>query len=182
MFCAAPLTLLSCGMRSSALVGTHSWAPLNEISLSIDSDLAGAVYAQEDMNSMKTNKKHQHLTKPELQKFKKLLLAESDRLSEGLRRLEEDTLYSAISENTADIANCAEVGTDNFDRETALNIASGETDMLRDVADALRRVNEGSYGVCEGCNQPIMKKRLEVFPAARFCIECQSKIERRGYI
>ena len=122
------------------------------------------------------------MNKKESVKFKKLLETEQVRLSNGLRRLEQDTLYNAVTENTADVANAAEVGTDNFERETMLNIASGETDMLREIADALRRVDDGSYGTCEGCNIPIPRKRLEVFPAARFCVECQSKIERRGYI
>jgi DnaK suppressor protein len=122
------------------------------------------------------------MNKKEAQKFKKLLQSESDRLSAGLRRLEQDNLYNTVTENTADIANAAEVGTDNFEYEVALNIASNETDMLRDINDALRRVDSGSYGVCEGCNVEIPRKRLEVFPAAKFCIECQSKLERRGYI
>lgn len=122
------------------------------------------------------------MNKREALKFKKLLEAESERLSSGLRRLEQDNLYNTVTQNTADIANAAEVGTDNFEYEVALNIASNETDRLRDVNDAMRRIDEGSYGTCEGCNQEIPRKRLEVFPAARFCIECQSKLERRGYI
>ncbi|MBI4556194.1 MAG: TraR/DksA C4-type zinc finger protein [Candidatus Hydrogenedentes bacterium] len=120
------------------------------------------------------------MTKKEAKKFEKLLVAERDRLSEGIRKIEEETLYESTRDNTGDLTSYAEVGTDNFERETALNIATGESNWLRDVNDALRRIEAGSYGMCEGCNKEIPKKRLEVFPAAKFCVECQSKLEKSG--
>lgn len=120
------------------------------------------------------------MNKKEAKKFEKLLITELDRLSSGLRQLEEDTLYEASSGNVGDLTSYAEVGTENFERETALNIASGETQRLREVSEALQRIQGGSYGVCEGCEKEIPRKRLEVFPAARFCVECQSKLERDG--
>jgi DnaK suppressor protein len=120
------------------------------------------------------------MNKREAKKFEKLLVAERERLSKGIQRLEEDTLYQPASENISDLTSLAEVGTDNFERETALNIASGEAAWLREVADALRRIKDGKYGVCEGCGEEIPKKRLEVFPSARYCIGCKSKLERDG--
>lgn len=120
------------------------------------------------------------MTKKEAKKFEKLLLAERDRLSEGIRKIEQETLYESTRENTGDLTSYAEVGTDNFERETALNIASGESAWLREVADALGRIKSGDYGICEGCNSEIPKKRLEVFPAARYCLACQSKLEKSG--
>ena len=120
------------------------------------------------------------MNKREAKKFEKLLLAEQDRLREGIRRIEESTLEDAGQDNATDFTAFAEVGTDNYERETALNIASGETDRLRDIEDALTRIKEGSYGVCEGCEKDIPKKRLEVYPSARYCVECQSKLERDG--
>ncbi|MDZ4860397.1 MAG: TraR/DksA family transcriptional regulator [Candidatus Hydrogenedentes bacterium] len=120
------------------------------------------------------------MNKKDAKKYEKLLLDERDRLSTGIKRLEEETLYQPSTDQTADIASYAEVGTDNFERETALSIASGEAVRLRDVADALERIKEGAFGDCEGCQKPINPKRLEVFPSARYCIECQSKIEKHG--
>ncbi|HRI89498.1 MAG TPA: TraR/DksA family transcriptional regulator [Candidatus Hydrogenedentes bacterium] len=120
------------------------------------------------------------MNKKDAKKYEKLLLEERDRLSAGIKRLEEDTLYQPSTDQTADIASYAEVGTDNFERETALSIASSEVVRLRDVADALERVKSGNYGDCEGCQKPINPKRLEVFPSARYCIECQSKLEKTG--
>ncbi len=120
------------------------------------------------------------MNKREAKKFEKLLLEERNRLVSGIQRLEEETLYQPASDQTADISSYAEVGTDNFERETALSIASGESVWLRDVADALLRIKDGTYGVCGGCEKEIPKKRLEAFPSARYCIECQSKLEKNG--
>ncbi|MCC6489524.1 MAG: TraR/DksA C4-type zinc finger protein [Candidatus Hydrogenedentes bacterium] len=120
------------------------------------------------------------MNKKDAKKFEKLLLAERDRLVSGIQRLEEETLYQPASDQTADISSYAEVGTDNFERETALSIASGESVWLRDVAEALNRIKEGSYGDCAGCAKEIPRKRLEVFPSAKYCVECQSKLEKTG--
>ncbi|MCL4692174.1 MAG: TraR/DksA C4-type zinc finger protein [Candidatus Hydrogenedentes bacterium] len=120
------------------------------------------------------------MNKRDAKKFEKLLYAERDRLVSGIQRLEEETLYQPASDQTADVSSYAEVGTDNFERETALSIASGESALLQDVSDALRRIKDGKYGDCEGCEQEIPRKRLEVFPSARYCIECQTKIEKYG--
>lgn len=120
------------------------------------------------------------MNKRDAKKFEKLLLEERNRLVSGIQRLEEETLYQPASDQTADVSSYAEVGTDNFERETALSIASGESDMLQAVSEALRRIKEGKYGDCEGCGNEIPRKRLEVFPSARYCIECQSKIEKSG--
>jgi len=113
-------------------------------------------------------------------KCEKLLLAELKRLSDGIRKIEESALHESVRETTGDLYSYAETGTDNFERETALNIATGESERLEDVNDALQRITDGTYGVCEGCEEPILKKRLEVFPSARYCIKCQSKLEKEG--
>jgi DnaK suppressor protein len=120
------------------------------------------------------------MNKKESKKFEKLLMSERDRLSTGLQQIQEDTLYESSSGNTGDLTSYAEVGTENFERETALNIASGETQRLREVSEALQRIQGGNYGICEGCEKEIPRKRLEVFPAARYCVECQAKLERDG--
>mgnify|MGYP001065647350 CR=1 FL=1 len=123
------------------------------------------------------------MNKRDLKKFEKLLLEERRRLTDGIRTLEQETLYQPVTDNnTADLTSYAEVGTDNFERETALTLAKGESEWLEEVDDALERIRRGVYGNCEGCKKPIMRKRLEAFPAARYCIECQSKLERDGYL
>ena len=120
------------------------------------------------------------MNKKEAKKFEKLLLNELDRLSTGIRKIEESVLQESVRETTGDLYSYAETGTDNFDRETSLNIATNESERLRDVTDALRRIETGEYGICEGCEEPIPRKRLEVFPSARYCIKCRAKLEKDG--
>ena len=122
------------------------------------------------------------MNKRDAKKFEKLLLAERDHLVASIRGIEQNTLYETVSENGGDFAGFAEAGTDNFERETALHIASGESQWLHDVSDALKRIDAGSYGECEGCSKEINPKRLEAFPSARFCIECQAKREKYGSV
>ena len=72
----------------------------------------------------------------------------------------------------------AELGTETFERErdlTALAILEGE---LEDIDIALRRLDEGRYGVCEECGRPIGDERLAAKPWARLCIEHQAEMER----
>ncbi len=118
------------------------------------------------------------MNKREMEKFRKLLLQEGQHLQKGIRTIGKDTLEGTLSESTGDITSFAEAGTDNNDRETALRVASGESQMLDDVAEALGRIDEGTYGTCIDCGDDIPKMRLEVFPAAKRCVACKEKFEK----
>jgi len=120
------------------------------------------------------------MNKKDAKKFENMLLSERERLSTGIRKIEESALHESVRETTGDLYSYAETGTDNFERETALNIATGESLRLREVADALERIEAGTFGICEGCDEAIPRKRLEAFPAARYCIKCKSKLEKEG--
>lgn len=120
------------------------------------------------------------MNKREMKKFRNLLLEEQDHFSEGIRRVEKDTMEGALHEGGGDLTSFAEAGTDSNERDTALRLASGESERLRDVSDALLRIEGGTYGTCEGCEEEIPRKRLEVFPSARYCVECQAKVEKHG--
>lgn len=119
------------------------------------------------------------MNKKDAKKFEKLLIAERDRLSGSIRNIEDASRYESGRDNSGDLSSYAESGTDNFELETALNIASGESSWLNEVTEALVRIEKGAYGTCEGCEKEIPRKRLEVFPSARFCVICQSEIEKQ---
>ena len=120
------------------------------------------------------------LTKADIQKFQKLLLNERDHLIASINNIEETSRTESGRDNGADLASFAETGTDSFNIETALNIASSESQRLRDVIDALDRIERGTYGICEGSGRLIPMKRLEAFPSARYCIEYQQEIEQEA--
>lgn len=118
------------------------------------------------------------MNKRELKKFEQLLLAERSRLDGSIRNIEETSRHEQGRDSGGDFASYADSGTDNFERETALNIASGESVWLSEVSEALMRVQQGSYGKCEACGEEIPRMRLEVFPSARYCVACQEEVEK----
>lgn len=118
------------------------------------------------------------MNKREREKFKKLLLKERNHLTQGIKTLEADTLQSGERDTTGDLTSFAEAGTDANDRDTALRLASGEAEMLRQVDEALVRIEDGSYGICVDCEKPIPVKRLEVYPSAQRCVQCKSAYEK----
>ncbi len=122
------------------------------------------------------------MTKREMKKYQKLLLDEQGHLSQGIRKIEQNTLENTERESGGDLTSFAETGTDNNERDTALRVASGESDWLHEISDALDRINKATYGNCESCESDIPVKRLEVFPSARYCITCQSKLEKDGVL
>ena len=123
------------------------------------------------------------MNKREMEKFKKLLLVEGKHYNDGIKTIERDAQESVSGEKSGDFSSFAEAGTDNNDRETALRLASGETQLLNDVADALQRIEEGTYGKCIDCENDIPKGRLEVYPAAKRCVSCKEILEKEqdGY-
>ena len=119
------------------------------------------------------------MNKKDLNKFKKLLLTERDRILKGVQNMERDVLYQAVdSSKDTDVTSLAEVGTDAFERETAPTLAGAESERLYEIDQALERIEKGTYGICEGTGEPIARKRLEAFPAARYCIEYQEELEK----
>lgn len=74
----------------------------------------------------------------------------------------------------------ADSGTDNFDRDFALSLLSSDQDAIYEIDEALKRIERGSYGVCELTGKPIPKARLDAIPWARFTVEAQAQLERDG--
>ena len=72
----------------------------------------------------------------------------------------------------------AEIATETFEFEKEVTIQEMLDGQLAEVQDALRKLDEGSYGVCEACGRPIAAARLEAKPSARFCLEDQVRAER----
>ena len=71
-------------------------------------------------------------------------------------------------------------GTDNFDRDLALGMLSSDQEAMFEIEEALRRIEKGTYGVCEFTGKKIPKTRLDVAPWARFTVEAQSQLEKEG--
>jgi DnaK suppressor protein len=116
----------------------------------------------------------------------------SKRLEEERTRLQgiRDDLVREREESTADGGgelssvdqHPGDSGTETFELEKTVSLLEQVEDELQEVEAAFRRVEDGSYGICQVCRRPIGDERIEALPATRFCIEDQAKAERdAGY-
>jgi RNA polymerase-binding transcription factor DksA len=120
------------------------------------------------------------MTKKELQRFRTLIETERQRILERLGMIEDDIQGMAASQsgNQSYSNHMADVGSDVIEQEQAFLHASQGTHYVIALEAALRRVDKGTYGICEECEEKIPPRRLEAFLAARLCIKCQSKAEK----
>jgi RNA polymerase-binding protein DksA len=73
----------------------------------------------------------------------------------------------------------ADMAADTYERELSMNIVSSEQETLYEIDDALKRLDDGSYGVCQQCGQVIAMSRLKAVPYASLCITCQRLKEQK---
>ena len=97
----------------------------------------------------------------------------ADRLRAGAQEASERELSSADQHP-------AELATETIERELDQSVVQHALAELTEIQAALTRLDEGKYGLCEGCGQPISEARLEALPAARYCVEDQAKLGRNG--
>lgn len=125
------------------------------------------------------------LPKEAAAKYKKLLLDLRDHLIDGVNFLASDNLKRSNREASGALIgyslHMADAGTDNFDREFALSLVSNEQDALYEIEEALKRLEGGTYGLCETCEKQIRRERLEAVPFAKMCVLCQSISERTNH-
>ena len=114
----------------------------------------------------------------EWSKYYKNLLELRDRLMNQISGLARE---SAEEMSTYSL-HMADSGTDNFDRDFALSLLSSDQDAVYEIEEALKRIEKGSYGVCELTEKVIPKARLDAIPWARFTVEAQAQLERDGAI
>ena len=104
---------------------------------------------------------------------------ERDRLQSIKASIDEgemDYVQEAINESTQ-AQHQADIGTETLNREVDLSVLGSVEAELSDVEHALKRIDAGTYGVCEACGKPIGEGRLEALPAARFCLDDQHLAE-----
>lgn len=122
------------------------------------------------------------LSKKDLGEFRRLLEDERVRLLEELEAMEEHTpevedqvgmdIGGGYDEDLADVASST------FEREKGLALESSVQQMLAQVEEALARIDEGTYGICQRCGDPIDVARLRVLPFATLCIRCKELEEK----
>jgi len=79
-----------------------------------------------------------------------------------------------------EVGDSIDQATQSLDKEILFELSDNERKILRDIEAALRKMEKGTYGLCEHCKKPIAKKRIKALPSARYCMPCQSGSERSG--
>lgn len=117
---------------------------------------------------------------PFLKQQKQRLMTLRDSILDSMAGVAKDTLRARPegSEASAFGMHQADAGSDAYDKDFALSLLSQEQDALYEIEEALKRIDNGTYGICEMSGKPIPHPRLEALPFARFTVECQADIEK----
>lgn len=110
------------------------------------------------------------MTKTELSKFKKILETRQEELERIVRQRDAITIEKS-ADALDEVQHAAE-------RELAIRNLDRESHLLRAVRSALRRIDEGSFGICLHCEEEISPKRLAAVPWTSLCIQCQEQADR----
>ncbi|UCC22999.1 MAG: TraR/DksA C4-type zinc finger protein [Planctomycetota bacterium] len=129
-----------------------------------------------------TRSKANRLTAADIKHFKEMLLEKRQEILVNVGEMENEALKKSRLDASGDLSSMpihmADLGTDNFEQEFALGLMDSERKLLKEIDDALQRIEKRTYGICEGTGKPIAKARLEAQPWARFCIEYARMLEQ----
>ena len=122
------------------------------------------------------------LKKRELQEFRQLLLAKRALLAGDVANMTDEALRQSRQSGSGELStmpiHMADLGSDNFEQELTLGLIENEHVLLREIDEALHRIEEGTYGICLGTGKPISKGRLKAKPWAKHCIDYARRLER----
>src|SRR4029078_12731046 len=107
----------------------------------------------------------------DLEHYRDLLLAKRRELVGDISQMEREALRSSGSIMLTSLPiHLADMGTDNYEQEFTLGLVKKDRNLLREINSALAKIQNGTYGICEGTGKPIHKPRLEAQPRAPYSI------------
>ena len=130
-----------------------------------------------------TRRKKRGLVNADAKHFKELLMEKRREILRNVTEFEDEALRKSRLDASGDLSSMpihmADLGTDNYEQEFALGLMDSERKLLREIDNALGRLENKTYGICEATSKPISKARLEAQPWARFCVEYARMLEQR---
>jgi len=121
------------------------------------------------------------LNAKERKEFRDLLLRRRAIIAGDVNHMADNALKKSAAGASGELSvvpyHMADVGTENFEHEFLLGLIENEEEELRQIDEALQRIADGTYGICE-CGRAIPKTRLRALPYAKYCIECQRNSEK----
>jgi len=129
-----------------------------------------------------TRVKKRSLTSADLKHFKQILLEKRREILKNVNEIEDEALKKSRMDASGDLSSMpihmADIGTDNYEQEFALGLMDSERKLLREIDEALGRIENQTYGICEGTGKLIPKARLEAQPWAKYCVEYARMLEQ----
>jgi RNA polymerase-binding transcription factor len=115
----------------------------------------------------------------ETDRFREALLEEKQRVEAAIQNLQEENSGNLAEEAGEETAHdLADTATETYDRELDYTLEENSEHVLEEIEAALKRIEEGTYGVCTNCGKQIAEERLEALPWATLCIDCARNRER----
>jgi DnaK suppressor protein len=122
-----------------------------------------------------------HLSAKEITAFRTMLIQKRREILNNVHEIEGETLRKSRLDASGDLSSMpihmADLGTDNYQQEFSLGLMDSERKLIVEIDDALHRIENGTYGICEGTGKPISKARLEAQPWARYSVEYARMVE-----
>jgi RNA polymerase-binding protein DksA len=122
------------------------------------------------------------LTTQEMDELRTRLQTEREELASQLATIEDQAFAATQSDMSGDVGvddESADAGTATFEREKELSIEQNVRDLIQKIDRALKRIEDGTYGICEVCGKPIEKARLKALPYVDLCIKDAQARSRR---
>ncbi len=136
-------------------------------------------FGEDDANAKHSKKVKSPFKKRELDKFRETLLAKRRELAGDVEEMERG--MAALGDRSGDPAlDVAEQGSDAYDQSLSIGLAEADRKLIREIDDAIRRIEDGVYGICEVTHEPISIERLKELPWTRLSIEAARSAERHG--
>ncbi|OPY75981.1 MAG: RNA polymerase-binding transcription factor DksA [Syntrophorhabdus sp. PtaU1.Bin153] len=108
--------------------------------------------------------------------FKKRLLTMRGEILNKAKKLKEDS-YTLGTDGIQDMADAA---SNSYNVDILMSISDNDLGILKEIDNALDKIKNETYGICEECEEKISEKRLEANPVARYCITCKRMMEEKG--
>lgn len=116
-----------------------------------------------------------------MEKYRSLLLKAREECLNEMKQIEANSLHKSVRDAGGELSgytqHMADMASEGYEMEKNIQILSGESSILYEIDEALYRIEKGTFGICESCKNAIDLKRLEAIPYARYCIECQRRME-----
>ena len=107
-----------------------------------------------------------------------MLLAKLTEILGNVTSMETEALRRDRSDLSNMPIHMADLGTDNYEIDNIIGLVDSERKILVEINDALSRIEDGTYGICQGHSEPIPKQRLKAIPWARYCVACATLLEK----